>query len=68
VAVARAEAELRNRRCESTRRQAILEETHGHWAEAALSWQRLLTLRPGDAEVGQRLAAARLRAATRLPG
>jgi curved DNA-binding protein CbpA len=67
AAAAQAETLALARRCEATRRQAALEERHGHWAEAAASWQRLLAIRPDDAEAGERLAAARTRAAARAP-
>jgi tetratricopeptide (TPR) repeat protein len=47
---------------EAARRQADLEERHGHWAQAAASWQRVLAAFPGDAEATARLAAALARA------
>jgi curved DNA-binding protein CbpA len=43
---------------ESRRKQAMLEERYGHWAEAAASWQRVLEAAPGDEEARRRLAAA----------
>jgi cytochrome c-type biogenesis protein CcmH/NrfG len=43
---------------ESRRRQAILEERYGHWAEAAASWRRVTEAMPDDEEARQRLASA----------
>jgi curved DNA-binding protein CbpA len=43
---------------ESRRRQALLEERYGHWAEAAESWRRVTEVRPADAEARDRLANA----------
>lgn len=43
---------------ESRRRQALLEERYGHWAEAAESWRRVTEVRPDDAEARERLANA----------
>jgi len=43
---------------ESRRRQAMLEERYGHWAEAAESWRRVTEVRPDDAEARERLASA----------
>lgn len=43
---------------ETYRRQALLEERWGHWAEAAASWKRVVEASPDDAEARDRLAAA----------
>lgn len=43
---------------ESYRRQALLEERYGHWAEAARSWARVCEAHPGDPDAKQRHAAA----------
>jgi tetratricopeptide (TPR) repeat protein len=43
---------------ESRRRQAMLEERYGHWAEAAESWRRVTEVSPDDAEARDRLVAA----------
>ena len=43
---------------ESRRKQAMLEERYGHWAEAAASWQKVVELCPDDAEARTRHAAA----------
>jgi hypothetical protein len=43
---------------ESRRKQAMLEERYGHWAEAAASWKRVLEAAPGDEEARRRLAGA----------
>jgi curved DNA-binding protein CbpA len=43
---------------ESYKRQAELEEHHGHWAEASESWKRVLLAQPGDGEAQQRLDLA----------
>lgn len=43
---------------ESRRRQALLEERYGHWAEAAESWRRVTEVQPDDAEARARLANA----------
>jgi curved DNA-binding protein CbpA len=43
---------------ESRRRQAMLEERYGHWAEAAESWRRVTEVRPDDGEARERLASA----------
>ncbi len=55
------------RSCETNRRQAALEEQHGHWLQAAASWRRVLEAQPGDAETRTRLAQAEARAAARTP-
>jgi curved DNA-binding protein CbpA len=46
---------------DSHRRQAILEEKYGHWAEAAASWRKAVDARPDDTEARERLAAAEAR-------
>jgi curved DNA-binding protein CbpA len=46
------------RSCEASRRQAALEERHGHWEQAVASWRRVLAILPGDLEARARLAAA----------
>jgi curved DNA-binding protein CbpA len=43
---------------ESRRRQALLEERYGHWAEAAESWRRVTEVSPDDVEARERLASA----------
>ncbi|MGD0529897.1 MAG: J domain-containing protein [Polyangiaceae bacterium] len=43
---------------ESRRKQALLEERYGHWAEAADSWRRVTEVSPNDAEARERLANA----------
>ena len=43
---------------ESRRRQALLEERYGHWAEAADSWRRVTEVSPDDVEARERLANA----------
>lgn len=43
-------------------RQALLEERHGHWAEAVESWKRVVMARPEDGEAKNRLEAALARA------
>jgi curved DNA-binding protein CbpA len=63
-----AHRQIAERSCAAYRRQAALEEKHGHWAEAALSWRRVLQVQPGDAEARARLAAAEAHAAGRAPG
>jgi curved DNA-binding protein CbpA len=55
------------RSCVAYRRQAALEERHGHWEEAAASWRRVLQAQPGDPEASERLAAAEARASGRPP-
>jgi curved DNA-binding protein CbpA len=50
------------RASESRRRQALLEERYGHWAEAAESWQRVVELCPDDPQARDRLANALARA------
>lgn len=47
---------------ESHRKKALLEERHGHWAEAAESWKRALASFPNDGDIQARLAAALARA------
>jgi curved DNA-binding protein CbpA len=47
---------------ESHKRQALLEERHGHWNEAAASWKRALDLSPNDVEMQTRLQSALARA------
>lgn len=42
-------------------RQAELEERHGHWAQAAVSWKRVAAARPWDASVRERIANAMAR-------
>ena len=51
----------------ASRRQAALEERHGHWEEAAASWRRVLGVQPDDAEAREHLALAEARAAGRPP-
>jgi tetratricopeptide (TPR) repeat protein len=48
---------------EANRKKAMLEERFGRWAEAAESWQRVVTGKPDDAEARDRLAQALARAA-----
>jgi curved DNA-binding protein CbpA len=43
-------------------RQALLEERHGHWAQAAITWKRVAAARPHDASVRERVANALARA------
>jgi predicted TPR repeat methyltransferase len=43
---------------DSRRKQAMLEERYGHWAEAAASWQKVAELAPDDAEARRRRDAA----------
>lgn len=59
VEVERASAE---RVAESRRKQAVLEEKYGHWAEAATSWQRVVDAFPSDDEARRHLADALERA------
>ena len=54
--------EVGERRVAADRRQAELEERHGHWAQAAASWQRVLDAHPDDADARARFVAARARA------
>jgi curved DNA-binding protein CbpA len=49
------------RACEASRRQALLEEKHGLWAQAIASWRRVLSALPDDAEARTHLAAAEQR-------
>jgi curved DNA-binding protein CbpA len=53
---------LAQRTVETARRQAELEEKHGHWPQAAASWQRVVDALPGDEDARARLTAARARA------
>ncbi len=46
------------RASESFMRQALLEEKHGHWKQAAMSWTRVAAARPNDENVRARLANA----------
>jgi len=50
------------RASEAIVRQALLEEKHGHWAQAAMSWRRAAAARPHDPSVRERLANALARA------
>jgi curved DNA-binding protein CbpA len=63
-----AHRQIAERSCAAYRRQAALEEKHGHWADAARSWRRVLQAQPGDLEARARLAAAEARAAGRTDG
>ncbi len=47
---------------ESHLKKALLEERFGRWAAAAESWQRVMSVKPNDAEVHARLANAIARA------
>ncbi|MGZ3474413.1 MAG: DnaJ domain-containing protein [Polyangiales bacterium] len=46
------------RASESFVRQALIEEKHGHWAQAVTSWKRAAAARPHDESVRARLANA----------
>jgi tetratricopeptide (TPR) repeat protein len=61
AAYAEVQAAGAERLASSHLQQAVLEERYGHWAEAAASWERLLAVRPDDAEAKARLAIARSR-------
>jgi curved DNA-binding protein CbpA len=64
-ALAEVERASAERVAESRRKQAVLEEKYGHWAEAATSWQRVLDAFPSDEEARRRLAGALERARAR---
>lgn len=65
TALAEVERASAERVAESRRKQAVLEEKYGHWAEAATSWQRVLDAFPSDDEARRRLAGAIERARAR---
>lgn len=50
------------RASEALVRQAELEERHGHWAQAVVTWKRIAVARPGDPKVRERLTQAMARA------
>jgi len=58
AALAEVERASAERVAESRRKQDVLEEKYGHWAEAAASWQRVLDAFPADDEARRRLAGA----------
>jgi hypothetical protein len=65
AAYAEAARTAEDRLIESHRRQALLEERHGHWAEASESWKRVMKARPGDHEAMDRFNLAVARATTK---
>jgi cytochrome c-type biogenesis protein CcmH/NrfG len=65
AALAEVERASTERVAESRRKQAVLEEKYGHWAEAATSWQRVVDAFPSDNEARRRLADALERARAR---
>lgn len=58
AALKEVESAAAGRLVESLKRQATLEERHGHWAEAATSWKRIVDANPQDAGARARLAKA----------
>ncbi|MGH7437781.1 MAG: DnaJ domain-containing protein [Polyangiaceae bacterium] len=62
AALAEVERGAAERVAESRRKQALLEERYGHWAEAASSWQRVLDAFPADDDARRHLAGALERA------
>jgi curved DNA-binding protein CbpA len=58
TALAEVQRAASERVAESRRRQAMLEERYGHWAEAAESWRRVIEAKPDDEEARTRLAGA----------
>lgn len=65
AALADVERASTERVAESRRKQAVLEEKYGHWAEAATSWQGVVEAFPSDDEARRHLANALERARAR---
>jgi curved DNA-binding protein CbpA len=61
-AIAELESAANERLLDSHARKAALEERFGRWAEAALSWKKVVEARPADADARARLANALTRA------
>lgn len=60
--IAELEAAAGERLVDSHKKKALLEERFGRWAEAAVSWQKVVDARPTDNEAKLRLANARAKA------